>query len=211
MDCSLRKLMPCPFFKVCYLPSVWLIVLFFPWEVWHNNFYRLKQCLSQLCVYSISCSSFPSARCVLFSGVCECPAVMGLGRQPLGQFSAVSSLSLSSADLHVFSPQPHRPSPQPPEASREVGLVTSLIVNNSFLWKRTVHCIISSEVKLSPIRPYYCLQSHMLILDSSWTHKNNDIQWNAPHTSISHIVIEYLQCSVHNFDVFSSPGLSLLL
>lgn len=56
--------------------------------------------------------------------------LLGLGRQPMGRFSVLLALCHRVLLISTFFPPPLRP-------SREVVLVTSLIVNNSFQWEQT--------------------------------------------------------------------------
>lgn len=56
--------------------------------------------------------------------------LLGLGRRPMGQFSVLLALCHRVLLISTFFPPPLRP-------SREVVLVTSLIVNNRFQWEQT--------------------------------------------------------------------------
>lgn len=87
-------------------------------------------------VHSFCVSEFASQPFCFCSAGCEgrgCSHPASTGVEPRANGSVwcavTSSLSQSSADLHFFFPPPRRP-------SREVVLVTSLVVNNSFQWDK---------------------------------------------------------------------------
>lgn len=87
-------------------------------------------------VHGFSVSEFASQPFCFCSAGCEgrgCSHPASTGVEPRANGSVwcavTSSLSPSSADLHFFFPPPRRP-------SREVVLVTSLAVNNSFQWDK---------------------------------------------------------------------------
>ncbi len=104
--------------------------------------------IDKCCFLSLPSSSSPSEYsypCFLFSlvfgvvhfvfallamvGACI-QHLLGLGRQPMGQFSVLLALCHRVLLISTFFPPPLRP-------SREVVLVTSLIVNNGFQWEQT--------------------------------------------------------------------------
>lgn len=82
-------------------------------------------CFLSLCMW---CCAFCFALLAMV-GVCI-QHLLGLGHQPMGQFSVLLALCHRVLLISTFFPPPLRP-------SREVVLVTSLIVNNSFQWEQT--------------------------------------------------------------------------
>lgn len=92
--------------------------------------------LKAVCI-SLSLLSLPLCVCVVLFvfalvamvGVCI-QHLLGLDCQSMGQFSVLLALCHRVLLISTFFPPPLRP-------SREVVLVTSLIVNNSFQWEHT--------------------------------------------------------------------------